>query len=82
MTNQNLIIHNPEQESHENKRKLDVKVLSSDEIERDVVEVTIKMPFGYLAGKWWGPKDVQPVLAFHGWQGRICELNRIIIEKF
>lgn len=26
------------------------------------------MPWGYLTGKWYGPADVQPVLALHGWQ--------------
>lgn len=32
-------------------------------------EMRIKVPFGHLAGKWWGSKDVQPIVAIHGWRG-------------
>ncbi|KAF5279273.1 hypothetical protein FQR65_LT15444 [Abscondita terminalis] len=34
----------------------------------DYEEITIEVPWGHIAGKWWGPKDVQPILAIHGWQ--------------
>lgn len=34
----------------------------------DFKEVTIKVPWGHIAGKWWGPTDVRPVLSMHGWQ--------------
>lgn len=40
-----------------------------EEIERNVEEIRIKTTFGHIAGKWWGSKDVQPMLALHGWQG-------------
>lgn len=31
-------------------------------------EVQIKVPWGYIAGKWFGPKNVRPILCMHGWQ--------------
>lgn len=30
-------------------------------------EVRIPVPFGEIAAKWWGPRDVRPILAIHGW---------------
>ncbi|XP_065332703.1 probable serine hydrolase isoform X1 [Cloeon dipterum] len=35
--------------------------------ERKYEEVRIPVPWGHIAGKWWGPKNKQPVLAMHGW---------------
>lgn len=32
------------------------------------VEVKIPVPWGHIAGKWWGRKDVRPILGIHGWQ--------------
>lgn len=48
---------------------LDVNVKTPEEIERDAVEIRIQMPYGFVAGKWWGPKNIQPILAIHGHQG-------------
>lgn len=31
-------------------------------------EISIPVPWGHISGKWWGPRDIQPVLAIHGWQ--------------
>lgn len=31
-------------------------------------EVKIPVPWGHISGKWWGRKDVRPILALHGWQ--------------
>lgn len=31
-------------------------------------EIQIPVPWGFVAGKWWGPRNKQPVLALHGWQ--------------
>lgn len=31
-------------------------------------EIKIPVPWGHIAGKWWGPNDKQPVIAMHGWQ--------------
>lgn len=30
--------------------------------------VKIPMPWGEIAGKWWGSQTQQPVLTLHGWQ--------------
>lgn len=35
---------------------------------RDFKEVTIKVPWGQVSGKWWEPYDIRPILTFHGWQ--------------
>lgn len=29
-------------------------------------------------GKWWGPKDKQPILAIHGWQDNASTFDRLI----
>lgn len=34
----------------------------------DYEEIKIPVPWGHIAGKWWGPKGVQPIIAIHGWQ--------------
>ncbi|TDG52655.1 hypothetical protein AWZ03_000888 [Drosophila navojoa] len=31
-------------------------------------EVSIPVPWGHIAGKWYGPKHVRPILGMHGWQ--------------
>lgn len=43
--------------------------LTPVEIEWQVREVRIKVPFGFIAGKWWGRKDLQPIILIHGYQG-------------
>lgn len=35
---------------------------------KTVEEVKIPVPWGHIAGKWWGKKNIQPVIAVHGWQ--------------
>jgi hypothetical protein len=42
----------------------------SNKISTKVEEVRIQVPWGHIAGKFWGPKDVQPILALHGWRGK------------
>lgn len=32
------------------------------------VDIEIPVPWGHISGKWWGPREKQPVLALHGWQ--------------
>lgn len=34
----------------------------------DYEEIRIPVPWGHIAGKWWGSKSVQPIIALHGWQ--------------
>uniref|UniRef100_A0A1B6LEM3 AB hydrolase-1 domain-containing protein n=1 Tax=Graphocephala atropunctata TaxID=36148 RepID=A0A1B6LEM3_9HEMI len=35
---------------------------------KNVTEVRIPVPWGHIAGKWWGDTNKQPIVAFHGWQ--------------
>ncbi|KAB0795053.1 hypothetical protein PPYR_11892 [Photinus pyralis] len=41
-------------------------------------EITIDVPWGYIAGKWWGSKTIQPVLAIHGWQDNAGTFDTLI----
>ncbi|CAH1180406.1 unnamed protein product [Phaedon cochleariae] len=36
--------------------------------EEEFLEVKVPVPWGHIAGKWWGSQDVQPIIAIHGWQ--------------
>lgn len=52
---------------------------------KSVEEVKIPVPWGHIAGKWWGKKDVQPILAIHGWQdnaGSWDPLAELIPEEY
>ncbi|XP_071446691.1 probable serine hydrolase [Hetaerina americana] len=33
-----------------------------------VEEIEIPVPWGNICGKWWGPRQVRPIVALHGWQ--------------
>ncbi|RVE51715.1 hypothetical protein evm_003687 [Chilo suppressalis] len=33
-----------------------------------VDEIEIPVPWGHVAGRWWGPRNKQPMIALHGWQ--------------
>ncbi|XP_055700420.1 serine hydrolase-like protein isoform X2 [Phlebotomus papatasi] len=35
--------------------------------ETEFTEVKIPVPWGHVAGKWYGPADVRPILMIHGW---------------
>ncbi|XP_043253737.1 probable serine hydrolase isoform X1 [Colletes gigas] len=43
-----------------------------------VEEIQIPVPWGHLSGKWWGPKDQQPILALHGWQDNCGTFDTMI----
>ncbi|XP_038113689.1 probable serine hydrolase [Culex quinquefasciatus] len=42
------------------------------------VEVRIPVPCGTIAAKWWGPKDVRPIVSVHGWQDNSGTFDRLI----
>ncbi|XP_038110222.1 probable serine hydrolase [Culex quinquefasciatus] len=44
----------------------------------EVEEVRIPVPYGEIAGKWWGPKDVRPIVALHGWQDNAGTFDTLI----
>ncbi|XP_017769189.1 PREDICTED: probable serine hydrolase [Nicrophorus vespilloides] len=41
-------------------------------------EIKIPVPWGEIAGKWWGPKDVRPILTLHGWQDNCGSFDLLI----
>lgn len=43
-----------------------------------VQEVRIPVPFGELAGKWWGPRNVRPIVCLHGWQDNAGTFDTLI----
>ncbi|XP_055634262.1 probable serine hydrolase [Toxorhynchites rutilus septentrionalis] len=46
-------------------------------ISRTTEEIQIPVPWGIVAGKWWGSRQKQPVLAFHGWQDNAGTFDRL-----
>ena len=46
--------------------------------EREWQEVTIAVPWGHVAGKWYGDRDKQPVLALHGREDNAGTFDRLI----
>lgn len=46
--------------------------------EDEAEEVKIPMPWGHVSGKWWGSKDVRPVLCIHGWQDNAGTFDTLI----
>ncbi|XP_065168049.1 probable serine hydrolase isoform X2 [Atheta coriaria] len=51
---------------------------NASKTEAQGVEVRIPVPWGHLAGKWWGPKDRTPILTLHGWQDNCGSFNALI----
>ncbi|KAL1379883.1 hypothetical protein pipiens_003699 [Culex pipiens pipiens] len=45
---------------------------------QNVEEVRIPVPCGTIAAKWWGPKDVRPIVSVHGWQDNSGSFDRLI----
>ncbi|XP_055383557.1 probable serine hydrolase [Condylostylus longicornis] len=41
-------------------------------------EVSISVPWGLVCGKWWGPRNKQPIIAIHGWQDNAGTFDRLI----
>lgn len=41
-------------------------------------EVKIKVPWGNVAGKWYGSDDIRPIIMLHGWQDNAGSFNTLI----
>jgi len=41
-------------------------------------EFELRVPWGHIACKWWGPKNIRPVICLHGWQDNAGTFDRII----
>ncbi|XP_075238053.1 putative serine hydrolase [Lycorma delicatula] len=44
---------------------------------KPVEDIDIPVPWGHISGKWWGPRDKQPVIALHGWQDNAATFDRL-----
>ncbi|VEN38548.1 unnamed protein product, partial [Callosobruchus maculatus] len=51
---------------------------TSRPVGREFKEISIPVPWGHLAGRWWEPYDMRPILAVHGWQNNLGVFNRLI----
>lgn len=60
--------------SHNNKISDESRIIDKREVE----EVRVPVPYGEIAGKWWGPKDVRPIVSLHGWQDNAGTFDRLI----
>ncbi|KAF7265846.1 putative serine hydrolase [Rhynchophorus ferrugineus] len=43
----------------------------------DYEEINIPVPWGHIAGKWWGSREVQPIIALHGWQDNSGTFDKV-----
>lgn len=46
-------------------------------MERHWEEVEIPVPWGIVAGKWYGNRNEQPIIALHGWQDNAGTFDRL-----
>lgn len=54
-----------------NKERLQIlsrKLLIDNKPVKKCIEIQIPVPWGKIAGKWWGPIDKRPIVCIHGWQ--------------
>lgn len=45
---------------------------------KQIAEVTFPVPWGHIAAKWWGPRDVRPIVSTHGWQDNAGTFDTLI----
>ncbi|XP_033213731.1 probable serine hydrolase isoform X2 [Belonocnema kinseyi] len=41
-------------------------------------EIEIPVPWGHISGKWWGSKEIQPIVALHGRQDNAGSFDKLI----
>ncbi|KAF2883503.1 hypothetical protein ILUMI_22676 [Ignelater luminosus] len=41
-------------------------------------EIRIPVPWGHVAGKWWGPQNKRPILCLHGWEDNCGTFDTLI----
>ncbi|XP_039296413.1 probable serine hydrolase, partial [Nilaparvata lugens] len=46
-------------------------------MERSYEDIDIPVPWGHISGKWWGPRDQQPILVLHGWQDNAASFDKL-----
>lgn len=53
------------------------QTISVKPVQKNYSEIEIKVPWGKVTGKLWGSKDVQPILAVHGWQDNASSFDKL-----
>ncbi|CAO1305486.1 unnamed protein product [Diamesa serratosioi] len=56
----------------------DTNLKNGTQAPREWQEYEIPVPWGIVAGKWWGSRAQQPVLSLHGWQDNCGTFDRLI----
>lgn len=51
---------------------------SNCRLEMAVEEIQIKLTYGTIAAKWWGAKNIRPIVLVHGWQDNAGTFDEII----
>ncbi|XP_049777237.1 probable serine hydrolase isoform X3 [Schistocerca cancellata] len=54
------------------------KFFSTETARKEPEEIKIPVPWGHIAGRWWGPKNQTPLLALHGWQDNAGSWDTLI----
>lgn len=44
----------------------------------DTYDIKIRVAWGFIAGKWFGPKNVRPIVCIHGWQDNANTFDLLI----
>uniref|UniRef100_A0A8D8EX62 Probable serine hydrolase n=2 Tax=Culex pipiens TaxID=7175 RepID=A0A8D8EX62_CULPI len=55
-----------------------IKFIELYDKKHNVTEVEISIPYGKIAGKWFGPKNIKPILCLHGWLDNCGTFDRLI----
>ncbi|XP_055639574.1 probable serine hydrolase [Toxorhynchites rutilus septentrionalis] len=55
-----------------------INLVNQHDRDHGVQEVRIQLPFGEIAGKWWGPQNIRPILCLHGWQDNAGSFDTLI----
>eukprot|EP00099_Drosophila_melanogaster_P005663 NP_001246563.1 uncharacterized protein Dmel_CG5707, isoform B [Drosophila melanogaster] len=45
---------------------------------KEPMDVRIDMPWGYVVGKWYGNRQVRPILALHGWLDNLGTWDKLL----
>ncbi|XP_059615311.1 probable serine hydrolase [Phlebotomus argentipes] len=46
--------------------------------EKEAQEFSFSVPWGSVAGKWWGNRNTRPILCLHGWQDNAGSFDTLI----
>lgn len=44
----------------------------------NVEEIEISFDWGKIVGKWWGPRNIRPIVVLHGWQDNAGSFDTLI----